>query len=57
MCCVLSNSCLETELAMPDFRMNHSFDLIGQLGLQKGLKLFAIQFDLLRQTQAGFSTL
>ncbi len=30
---------------MPDLQKNHSFDLIGHTGLQKDLKLFAIQFD------------
>lgn len=34
---------------MPDTQMNHSFDLISQMGSQKGLKLFVIQFDLLGQ--------
>lgn len=31
---------------MPDSQINYSFDLFGQTGLQKGLKLFLIQFDL-----------
>lgn len=39
---VFSISCLESELAMSDSRMNHSVDLTE---FETGLELFAIQFD------------
>ncbi len=44
--CFFSISYLESELMMQDLRTNHS--LMSQTGLQKGLKLFVIQFDSLR---------
>ncbi len=40
----VSISGLESELVMPDLPMNHFFDLISQMGLQRGQKRFVIQF-------------